>query len=112
MEFNKVVAGLVKYIDRNICPNMNDLQEIGYRALCSKVMGNLDQYKKSLSSNPFLQTFAIIDSDGDVDIDGLISALKGPVAEKEKVKIKIPFYGTFTFTANDLDDIYNTITKG
>lgn len=112
MEFKKVVAGLVKYIDRNICPNMNDLQEIGYRALCSRVMSNLEQYKTAISNNAFLQTFAIIDADGNVDLEGLMSSLKGPIEEKEKIKIKIPFYGTFTFTASDIDDIYNTITKG
>ena len=74
MEFNKVVAGLVKYIDRNICPNMNALQEIGYRALCSRVMSNLEQYKTAISNNAFLQTFAIIDADGNVDLEGLVSA--------------------------------------
>ena len=109
MKFEKVINGIVKYIDRNICPNMNDLQEIGYRAMCSRVLDNTDQYQEMLSKNAFVKTFAVIDESGDVDVDGLIKAIRDPIAKKGKVKIKVPFYGSFTFTPEDIDELHRTI---
>lgn len=109
MEFEKVIDGIAKYIDRKICPNLSELQALGYRFMCAKVYRNLDAYKTFLTSNPFLKTFAIIDEAGNVDVDDLMETLKTAVAQKGSVKISIPLYGSFTFVAEDIDELHLTI---
>lgn len=112
MEFEKVISGIAKYIDRNICPQMNDLQEIGYRVLCSRIMQNAEKYKTLLANNPMVKTYAVMDANGDVDVDGLLVALRNSIEQKGTVKISLPLYGTFTFTPSDIDELHKTIMGG
>ena len=112
MEFEKVVDGIAKYIDRKICPNLSELQALGYRFMCAKIYKNLGAYKTLLSQNPFIKTFAVIDEAGNVDVDDLMETLKTAVAQKGSVKITVPLYGTFTFTADDIDELHLIILGG
>lgn len=111
MKFEKVVDGVVKYIDRTICPTLNPIQEIGYRVICAKIYKNLDGYKKALSENPIVKTFAIIDESGDVDVDDLLGSLKQVISSKGSLEIDIPLYGIIKFTESDVDDLSNFLTE-
>jgi hypothetical protein len=75
------------------------------------MIGNADELKQSLVNNSLLRTFAIIDSHGCVDVDGLIKDLKTQIAEKGKLVIALPMLGTFTFTADDVDELHRYIRE-
>lgn len=112
MHFDRVISGLIKYLDQEIYVGMNDWQEMLARIAVSRVIGNKDTLRTSLMNNPFVKTFAIIDENANVDVDGLIRDLKMQIEQKGKIEIAIPMFGKFTFTSEDIDKLHRTIMEG
>lgn len=111
MDFERVIHGIIKYLDREIYNNMNDWQEVLARIAVGRMLGDTDALKESLMQNAFVKTFAIMDSDGNVDVDGLMRDLKEQVSQKGKISITFPLIGTFTFNDSDVDELHRTIAE-
>ena len=109
MNFDRVLNGLMKYMDREIFSSMNDWQEMLARIAVSRLLGNFEQLKASIMSNTYLRTFAIVDENGNVDVDGLYHDLKEQIRAKGKIELTLPMFGTFRFTESDVDRLYATI---
>ena len=110
MDFDKVISGIVKYLEENILSTMNELQDFAVRLAMSRVLNNVDTFKTMLVNNAFVRTFAIIDDKGNVDVDGLYRDIKEQVRAKGKITIKIPMLGTtYRFTEQDVDKLFETI---
>jgi hypothetical protein len=109
MQFEHVINGILKYMDREIYPGMNDLQEIGARIAVSRLVNNSEKLKEFLKNNVFVRTFAIIDETGEVDIDNLFGDIIEQVDKKGKIEISIPMFGKFKFTTKDFENLYQTI---
>lgn len=112
MDFDRVINGIIKYLDREIYIGMNDWQEVLARMAVSRVIGNKDHLRESLVSNSFVRTFGIMDESGDVDVEGLMRDLKQQIEEKGKLEIAIPMFGKFRFVSADVDKLYRTIMEG
>lgn len=110
--FNQVIEGLARYLNNNIYRNMNDWQEVLARIAVGRIIGNPETLKQSLIGNGFVRTFAIIDSEGNVDLEALARDLKREIERKGKLTINVPMFGKMTFVASDVDDIYKEITGG
>ena len=109
MNFDRVLNGIMKYMDREIFSSMNDWQEMLARIAVSRLVGNSEQLKNTIMSNAYVRTFAIVDENGNVDVDGLYRDLKEQIRAKGKVEISLPMFGTFRFTESDIDRLYATI---
>ena len=109
-KFEKVVDGIVKWIDSEIYPKMTDVQELFARMFVGRLVMNSEGIKKSLEENGIVRTFGIIDSDGMVDVDALVADLKRELERKGKVCVYIPMFGKMTFVPSDLDGLYRHIT--
>lgn len=109
MKFDRVINGIHVYLNNEIYPNMNDWQEILARLVISRIMGDTNKLKGILKDNAFVSTFAIIDSDDNVDIDGIMADLRRMIEEKGKFTINIPMFGDFTFMPEDVDKLHRTI---
>lgn len=114
MEFDKVVGGIIKYLNKNIFPGLNDWQTLLARTVVARVVRNVDQLKGKLLSSEFLRTFAVIDTQGNVDVDGLVEDLKLQITgcPNEKISISIPLFGKYTFAASDIDELHRMIKEG
>ena len=112
MEFERVLNGIVKYIDREIYPGMNEWQEMIARIAVSRIIGNEEKLKTSLSSNPYLRTFAIIDKRGNVDIEPLLADIKEQISRKEKLEVSLGMLGRMRFTPEDIDKLRSYIIGG
>lgn len=111
MEFERVLNGILKYMDKEVYSRMNGWQEVAARIAVARVMRNSENLKKSLCENPFLRSFAISDENGTIDVDGLYADLKEQVVSKGKIEITVPLFGTFKFSPSDIDNLYSTITE-
>ena len=112
MEFEKVVDGLMKYLDREIFSAMNDWQDVLARMAVARIAGNPAKLKQQLMDNSFLRTFAIIDSKGMVDIEGIMPELQAQIKKKQKIEITIPMFGKFCFTEADVQLLQKYIMEG
>lgn len=112
MEFERVLKGIMKYLNNEIYAGMNDWQEMLARLAVSRIIGNEQNLKNMLMTNPFVKTFAIMDPKGMVDVEGLMRDIKTQIQEKEKISFSLPIFGRFTFTAADVDKLHRTILEG
>ena len=111
MEFERVIKGITKYLNNEIYAGMNDWQEMLARIAVSRMIGNTNNLKNALINNPFVRTFAIIDENGDVDVEGLMQDIKSQLAEKGKITFTLPMFGNFTFTPADVEKLHRDILE-
>lgn len=111
MDFDRVVNGIIRYLNANIFTKMNDWQEMLARIAVSRLIGDTNTLKTTLSSNGFVRTFGIIDEAGHVDVDGLIRDIKRQIEDKGKLTIALPMFGNFTFYPTDVDELRRYIME-
>jgi hypothetical protein len=111
MSFEKVINGILRYLNAEVYGKMSSWQEVLARIAVSRMIGNSEELKQSLVNNSFFRTFAIVDSHGNVDVDGLMKDLKTQIAEKGKLVISLPMLGNFTFVAEDVDELHRYIRE-
>ena len=109
-EFNQVVDGLVKYINKYILPGMNQLQDFGARVMMGRFISNSDIVKTMLVNNGFIRTFGIIDAEG-VEVEALLTDIKKEIARQGKISFDVPMFGKLTFAPEDVDVLYQIITN-
>lgn len=111
MTYEKVVRGLVNYIENNMYSTMTDWQEIAARVAVARMQRKADGLKTALQNNWFLKEIDVFDSNGDVDVDGLIKDIREQIAVKGKLSIEFPFFGKFTFGPSDVDVLHRYILE-
>lgn len=109
MQFDRVITGILRYMDREIYPKMNNWQEILARIAVTRLVKSSDQFKIFLRDNAFVKTFAIMDDESNVDVDGLISDIREQIRAKGKLEISIPMFGIFSFTESDIAKLHQCI---
>ena len=108
MKFDRVLYGINKYLDKEIYAGMNDWQEVVARIAVSRIIGNKN-LEQTLLGNSYIKTFAIADTEGKIDVEGLYRDLKKLIQAKGKIEIELPIFGKFTFTESDVDCLYSCI---
>ena len=111
MEFEKVIDGILRYIDREILKNMNPWQEVLARLAIGRIVGDTNGLKEKLMTNGYIKTFAIMDRNGNIDIDSITGDLKKEIARVGKIEFSIPAFGKLAFTADDVDVLLKTIKE-
>jgi hypothetical protein len=111
MNVDRVLNGIVKYMDREILSSMNDWQEFLARLGMARLLGN-KKLESMLLDNPYVKTFAIIDENGNVDVDGLHRDFKTLIQSKGKIEVALPMFGTYTFNESDVDKLFDCIRGG
>lgn len=111
VSFNQVLDGLARYLNKNFYANLNDWQEIIARIAVGRILEG-ENLKQNLLANPFVRTLAIIDSEGNVDLEPIMRDLKREIERKGKLTVDIPMFGKISFLPQDIDEIYREITGG
>ena len=112
VSFNQVLDGLTRYLNNNFYSNLNDWQEIIARLAVARIIGNSETLKQNLMANGIVRTFAVMDSEGNVDLEPIMRDLKKEIERKGKITFEIPMFGKISFVASDMDEIYREITGG
>lgn len=112
VSFEKVLNGIVKYINDEILPNMNDWQEVAARIAMGRLLESQEAVKQALMANGIVRTFGIMDTEGNVDAERLFAELRKEVSRKGKMQVSVPVFGKFTFTATDVDRLHDIIKGG
>lgn len=110
--FERVMDGIIKYIDAEIIGGMNEWQELVARMAIGRIAENSDTVKSAILGNGIVRTFGVVDSNGMIDIDSLARDLKREITRKGKLTVKIPMFGVMTFKPEDVDKIHYMITGG
>jgi hypothetical protein len=109
MEFEIVLNGIIKFLNKEILSQMNSWQEIMARVAMARAINNAEEIKKMLTRNPFLKTFAIADENAIIDVEGLVNDIKTAIRDKECIEFDLPLFGKFKFVESDIDLLYSYI---
>lgn len=109
MEAKLVLDHVLKYLEKNMVPTMNDGQEFLFYTALEGVEEESDFLISRLTANPVTRALAAIDKDGNVDIDKLVGRLNKAFERKGKLQINIPLFGPVKFLPEDLNAIADSI---
>lgn len=109
VSINCVMDAMVKYIDEMIIPNMNDWQEVAARIAIGRVINKRDDLKRYIVNTGYIRSFALIDDDGNVDIDQLVADLKREIDRKGKLSVDLKFLGKMRFDVKDVEKLHQMI---
>ena len=117
MSFEKFIEGVMRYLNSEVFTHIgSDWQEVLARIYVMRMFSGAEELKKTLMENPFLKTFALVDSSGMVDVNSvncIMRDLKKLIEEKNnKLTIGFPLIGNFTFTSDDVAKLHKTILDG
>ena len=112
VSFEQILDGLARYMNKYFYSNLNDWQEIVARLAVGRIIGNPETLKQSLQANSIIRTFAVFDSEGNVDLEPLMRDLRKEIERKGKMTVEIPMFGKISFTGEDVTELYREITGG
>lgn len=113
MTYEQVIQGIGKYIVRDVMPTMNTWQQILATVVVDRYMKNANNLKPILINNPLIKPLAIIDDNGNVDIDELINDIKKAMNNYGDVTFNVPVIGCrLKFNTNDMESLRSTIKEG
>lgn len=112
MEIGKVLNAAFEYLEENMVPGMNDLQEIAFFAIKESVMEEAQDLMEAITKNPLYRAIAAIDKNGDVNTDRLCNRVRNAIERKGSVEFDVPLYGRVKFTPEDIDKIEVKINGG
>ena len=109
MQFEKVVDGVMRYLDREIFSKMSPWQEVIARAVVGRYAENTEGLKQSIINNGFIRSMGVVDHEGNVDVDSILHSLKREIERKGSVDIAIPMFGKVTIKPVDIDVLRNDL---
>lgn len=112
MEISKVINAAFEYLEENMIPGMNDLQEIAFFAVKESVMEESQNLMEAVTKNPLYRAIAAIDKNGDVDTERLCNRIRKAIERKGSVELDVPLYGKIRFTPEDIDKIEAKLNGG
>ena len=112
VSFEQILDGLARYMNKYFYSNLNDWQEIVARLAVGRIIGNPETLKQSLQANGIIRTFAVMDSEGNVELEPLMRDLRKEIERKGKMTVEIPMFGKISFTGEDVTELYREITGG
>lgn len=108
IELNQLINGLKNYLEAEFLPKVTGIEKWLIGASLSMLLDKGTEVFNELKQNPFIKTMEIIDSNDQIDIDRLYSALIEQ-ARKSAVTFKMPLVGSVTLKSEDLEKIYSEI---
>lgn len=105
MEADKVINAIFKYLEKNMVPGMNDLQEVAFYAIKEAVDEEVESLVEIIKSKPLMRAVLAVDKAGDVDIEKLANRVRKGIEAKGGVSVDVPLYGPVRFVPDDIDNI-------
>ena len=110
-DFDTVINGIIRYIEKFIFPTLNKTQLfVGY-TLLTRYRRNLSALRPMLEDNALLKPLRVFDDDGRVDIDSWMEDIKSTMEHYGKFELEIPFVGPYSFTKDDVDKLCQCIRE-
>lgn len=111
MDAKKVIDAFFGYLEKNMVPGMNALQEIAFYSVKEAIDEEADGFIDTIKNKPLVRAMAAIDKDGNVDVDKLANRIRKGLESKGSLEIDIPLYGPVRFVPEDIDNILGELKE-
>ena len=106
---SQIKNGLIRYIDTELIPKTQGLQFWAMTAAGTLAANKAEALIDNFVAQPMAQSLGIADN-GMIDIEAIYNAVR-PAAERAPANVAIPFVGSYTLNAQDVDKLYNYILQ-
>lgn len=107
-KFDKVIKGIMNYIDNEILIKIDGWQKWVVGAGAGMLMSNTSELFNNLKNNELIKILNIIDADNNINVPKLYEEIRKQ-AQKGPVDVNIPMIGTITLNATDVEKLYSYI---
>lgn len=109
---DEVQRGVAAYVDNEFMPHLNEnpLKKVLIGAAISIAIKRYSAMVPLLSENAFVKALNVFDSDGHVDVETLLGAVKQQMP-KDGVPVDIPSIGTIRLHDADADKLMQYISQ-
>ena len=106
----QIANGVMAYLNDEVISKIDGLMRWAYGAAVRLLLpANIDRYIELFRQNPLALQTGAIDSDGNIDLDKLYSAIR-PEAEKGPVQVVLPGLPTpLVLDVRDVDALYRRL---
>lgn len=106
---DQVIQGIINYADAEV---INKLPTSG-KWIVGTAIGLATTKTTSvidtLRNNTLVTMLGIVDDNGNIDVDTLISSMRVSAEKYGKITVDVPLVGKLTFSASDVDTLRNYI---
>lgn len=107
-EYNKVISGIVKYVDTEIIDKITGWKKWVVGSGIGLALSNVTEVFNQLKNNEFVKMLGVIDKEDKVDVDKIYKEMKKQ-AKKSAVTFDMPMIGPITLNEQDVDKMYELI---
>ena len=117
VSLDQVESGIARYLDNVLAPQLpltgryDPLKKTAFLTGAMYVVRHSRSAVEDFLNKPFVASMGLLDDAGNIDLDGLIEALKANVPESG-LRIPVPVIGELVFYKPDVDEIARYIKGG
>lgn len=117
VSMNQIEAGIARYIDSEIAPNISAVGQFGPAKKVAFLTGAAYLVRHSRGilaeylTGPVSESIGLHDGKGNVDLNGLLEVLKENIPEAG-LSMELPFIGEVVFYKPDVDVLHKYIMGG
>lgn len=100
---DQVMTGIINYADSEIMGKLPTSGKWIMGTAIGLATTKTNNIVDALRENTIAKMLGIIDDNGNVDVDALISAMRQAADKYGKVSFDVPMIGTMTFSSSDVD---------
>lgn len=105
----QVIKGLINYADNEVMVKLPMSGKWIMGTVIGVAANKTGNIINGLKSNSIINMLGIIDEDGNIDIDTLITSMKQSADRYGKLTVEIPLVGSMTFSSSDIDRLRSYI---
>lgn len=106
---NQFKAGLSDFIFTTMAPRMDETRQFIAGAGTFFAMRKADQIARAISQKEWAQIMGLFDEQGNMDIETAFESIMDQFKRQPKFPVELPYFGCFSFTAHDIQELYNKI---
>ena len=110
VSFEKLANAVLKYAEAEILPRMNTAQEIAARVAIAWALDSGNIAVDLIAQNNWAKAFGVIDGNRNLNVERALMYLRA-IAQKKKLEFTLPFFGCFTFVAEDIDKLQELLKE-
>lgn len=111
MKYNseQILNGLISYADHEIIDKLPTSGKWVVGTAIGMMSNKAEVFVENIKANTIVQMLGIVDEDGMIDADTLISAMRSSADKYGKISVDVPLIGRLSFSSSDVDSLRSYI---
>ena len=101
--------GIIRFVEQEVSSQMTGLSKFAVETVVGLYMARFPQYVQQIGMSPIFAPLKLVDN-GMIDVDAVYAEAAKHL--NTPISLQVPMIGTFEFTKENLDTLYNMIKQG